>query len=275
MQVISTLRKRNLVRSVSICGVVLISLTTASVGVVLAQAQQPGPYAPTSPAANPTPMPMATSTSATSSTAGNTPAALPTAAPADVTPVTMPQTEADLRVTLDTLLQEHTYLAGNAIAPVVAGDQAQAAAAQTVLDQNTQQLGQLFGSLYGPEAQQTFLQLWRRHIADYVQYAQAESNHDSAKQDQARQDLLGFAQDMDQFLTTNNPSLAPGTVASGLTMHVQGTTQVIDALEAKDYATAFNLAKQGADMTSDLGDPLASAIAEEMPNQFAASQPAG
>jgi hypothetical protein len=104
-----------------------------------------------------------------------------------------------------------------------------------------------------------------------VPYAQAESNHDSAKQDQAGQDLLGFAQDMDQFLTTNNPSLAPGTVASGLTVHVQGTTRVIDAPEAKDYATAFNLAKQGADMTSDLGDPLASAIAQEMPNQFAAS----
>jgi hypothetical protein len=67
MQVISTLRKRNLVRSASICGVVLISLTTASVGVVLARAQQPGPYTPTSPAATPTPMPMATSTSATSS----------------------------------------------------------------------------------------------------------------------------------------------------------------------------------------------------------------
>ena len=53
-------------------------------------------------------------------------------------------------------------------------------------------------------------------------------------------------------------------------MHVQGTLQVIDTLEAKDYMTAFDLAKQGADMTASMGDPLASAIAQQKPDEFSA-----
>jgi hypothetical protein len=76
---------------------------------------------------------------------------------------------------------------------------------------------------------------------------------------------------MDTFMTGANPDLPSGTVGDGLTMHVQGTLQVIDALEAKDYMTAFNLANQGADMTASLGDPLASAIAQPMPDQFSAN----
>jgi hypothetical protein len=203
----------------------------------------------------------------------NTPS-LPTAPAASVAPLEPPTTEADLRVTLETLLQEHTYLAGNAIAPMIEGNQPAAQAAATVLDQNTQQLGALFGQLYGPETQGAFVPLWRRHITDYVVYAQAGLAGDATAQQQARQDLLQFAQDLDGFLSEATPTLPAGTIADGMTMHVQGTMQVIDALEAKDYSTAFNLAKQGADMTASLGEPLAAAIAQQLPEQFAAANAA-
>ena len=182
--------------------------------------------------------------------------------------MTAPSSAADLRVALDLLLQEHTYLAGQAIGPVIAGQTAQADAAASVLDANTQQLGALVGSVYGQQTQQSFVQLWRRHLSDYVQYAQAGLKSDTATQQLAREDLLQYAQDTDTLLSGVNPDLPPGSIASGLTMHVEGTLQVIDALEAKDYVTAFTLGKQGADMTAMLGDPLASAIAQQFPAQF-------
>jgi hypothetical protein len=211
---------------------------------------------------------MTTGTPAASTTLGGTPAPLPTAAPATIQMLQPLQTESDLRVVLDTLLEEHTYLAGQAIAPVIANQPDEAAAAASVLDANTQELGTLIGTVYDTQTQQTFLQLWRRHLADYVQYAQAGLNGDTATQQQARQDLLEFAQDTDTLFSSVNPSLPAGTVGTGLTMHVLGTLQVIDALEAKDYPTAFGLGKAGADMTAMLGDPLAVAMASQFPDRF-------
>jgi hypothetical protein len=51
-----------------------------------------------------------------STTAVGTPAPLPTAAPGTVAPLRTFQSESDLRVVLNRLLEEHTYLAGQAIA---------------------------------------------------------------------------------------------------------------------------------------------------------------
>jgi len=203
-----------------------------------------------------------------STTAVGTPAPLPTAAPGTVAPLRTFQSESDLRVVLNRLLEEHTYLAGQAIALVLDNQPAQAAAAASVLDANTQELGNVFGTVYDQQTQQDFVQLWRRHLTDYVQYAQAGLNADSATQQQARQDLLQFAQDTDNLFTSANPDLPAGTMSSGLTMHVQGTLQAIDALEAKDYPTAYALGKSGAGMTAMLGDPLAEAIAAQFPDRF-------
>jgi hypothetical protein len=235
----------------------------------------------------PTPTPMATAVSATAtaptavpSTATGTPAAatgavttpvpLPTAAPNAIVPLPPLTSEADLRVALDTLLMEHTYLAGQAIGPVLADQPAQAAAAASVLDANTQEMGNLLGAVYDQQTQQSFVRLWDRHLTDYVQYARAGMNGDAATQQQARADLLQFAQDMDSLLTGVNPDLPAGTVSAGLTMHVQGTLQVIDAMQAKDFPTAYQLGKSGADMTAMLGDPLALAIAQQYPDRFPA-----
>jgi hypothetical protein len=127
----------------------------------------------------------------------------------------------------------------------------------------------VLGAVYDQQTQQAFLTLWRRHLTDYVQYARAGQNGDIATQQLVRQDLLEFAQATDNLLSSMNPDLPAGVVSTGLSMHIQGTLQVIDALEAKDYATAFTLAKTGANMTAMLGDPLAVAIAAQFPDRFA------
>ncbi len=210
-----------------------------------------------------------TGTPGTTGTSAGTAVALPTAAPT-IVPTPTIESESDLRVALNNLLQEHTLLAGMAADALVGNRQPAAQAAATVLDANSQELAGLVGSFYGTDQQQQFLQLWRRHIADYAQYAQATTVGDEASKDAARQDLNGFVQDFDNFFSSANPNIAPGSLVQPMSMHTMGTLQVIDALGAKDYMTAFTMGKAGAEMAAQMGDPLSVAIAAQFPGQFTA-----
>jgi hypothetical protein len=192
---------------------------------------------------------------------------LPTA-PLSSVPAVMPKTASDLRTVLDTLLTEHTYLAGQTTGALLGGRMDEAQAAAMTLDVNAQEIAGLIGSVYGQPAQQQFLSLWRRHLADYALYAQATPQADATNRSQARQDLVSFAQDLDVFISSANPNIAAGSLADALTKHVEGTLDVIDAQASKEYPRAFTLAKQGADMTAMLGDPLAAAIAQQFPDEF-------
>ena len=215
--------------------------------------------------------PTTTGTNSTTGAMSGTPAAsapaLPTAAPTLV-PQASVQSESDLRVALNTLLMEHTFLAGMTADALVGGRQSAAQAAATGLDSNSQELAQLVGSFYGSDSQQQFLTLWRRHISDYAQYSQATVANDQSGKDAARQDLNGFVQDFDSFFSSANPNIQPGSLVQPMTMHVMGTLQVIDALGNKDYATAYSMGKAGAEMSAQMGDPLAVAIVAQFPNQF-------
>jgi uncharacterized protein YcfL len=225
-----------------------------------------------------TPATTGTSTSTTTGSGAGTPAAssmaLPTAAPTMVSQATV-QSPSDLRVAMNSLLLEHTLLAGMTADAIVGQRQSAAQAAATVLDSNSQELAQLVGSFYGSDAQQQFLTLWRRHISDYATYSQATVANDQASKDSARQDLNGFVQDFDTFFSSANPNIQPGSLVQPMTMHVMGTLQVIDALGAKDYMTAYSLGKAGAEMSAQMGDPLSTAIVAQFPDQFTSASAAG
>jgi hypothetical protein len=214
-------------------------------------------FAQTGPAPTATPAP----------SAAGAPMSLPTAPPSSV-PAATAQSASDLRTVLDTLLTEHTYLAGQTTGALLGGRMDEAQAAAMTLDVNAQEIAGLIGSIYGQPAQQQFLSLWRRHLADYAQYAQATPQADVTSRSRAREDLVSFAQDLDAFISSANPNVPAGSLVDGLTKHVEGTLDVIDAQSARDYPRAFTLAKQGADMTAMLGDPLAVAIAQQFPEEF-------
>ncbi len=110
----------------------------------------------------------------------------------------------------------------------------------------------------------------RRHIADYAQYVNATTSGDRARKDAARQDLNGFVQDFDSFFSTVNPNVAAGSLVQPMTTHTVGTLQVIDALGARDYLTAYTTGKAGAEMAAQMGDQLSTAIASQFPDQFSA-----
>lgn len=175
---------------------------------------------------------------------------------------------ADLRRTLNNLLNEHEYLAGAATGAAVGGRQDEFKAAAATLDANSVALSQVIGAAYGPQAEQTFLELWRAHIGMFVEYTQGVAANDAAKKQKALSDLDGYRRDFDAFITGANPNLPKGAVAELLKPHVALTTAAIDAQGAKDAPTAFAKLKEAADHMHMIGDPLAAAVAQQFPDKF-------
>jgi hypothetical protein len=177
---------------------------------------------------------------------------------------------ADLRVTLDRLLGEHALLAVAATQKGLDGApdfQATAAA----LDQNSVEVSEAIGSVYGDEAADQFLNgpsLWRDHISFFVDYTVALAEGDSAGQQEAVENLIGYTGAFSGFLAQAT-GLPQDALQEGVTKHVMQLKGQLDAYAAGNYKKANRLAREAYAHMIMTGDTLASAIVEQNPETFA------
>jgi hypothetical protein len=174
-----------------------------------------------------------------------------------------------LRASLNTLFQEHVYLAAAATNAALGGREGEFKAAAGALDENSLAIGKTIGSVYGADAEKAFLPLWRRHIGFAVDYTVGVASGDRAKQDKAVNDLVGYSQDFGAFLSGANPNLPKSVVADLVKHHVVTLKGVIDAQAAKDQAKAYTALRAAAGHMSMIADPLAEAIVKQFPDKFA------
>lgn len=142
---------------------------------------------------------------------------------------------ADLRSGLTSLLQEHVYLAGMAVATAyaTAPDSAEFEAAAATLDANSVALSEAIGSLATPEQEEAFLALWREHIGYFVDYAVAEKTGDAEAKEAALTSLAGYTGDAGTFFEeASGGALPAGDIAMSLEMHVTTLTAAIDGFAA-------------------------------------------
>jgi hypothetical protein len=177
---------------------------------------------------------------------------------------------ADLRTGLNQLFQEHVYLAAAATGAALGGNKAGFTAAAGSLDANSVALSQAIGSVYGPDAEQAFLPLWRRHIGFVVDYTTAVAMKDAAGQQKAVTNLLGYTNDLAAFLSSANPNLPKAAVADLVKGHILSLKDVIDAQAAGDQVMAYAKLRDAAHHMQMIGDPVAAAIAKQFPMKFAA-----
>ena len=90
-----------------------------------------------------------------------------------------------LRTTLNALLGEHLILAAEATGAALDGRGAEFKAASATLDANSVDIARAIGSVYGTEAEEAFLPLWRRHIGFAVDYTVGVATKDTAKQEKS------------------------------------------------------------------------------------------
>jgi hypothetical protein len=181
---------------------------------------------------------------------------------------------ADLRVALNGLLAEHVTLAAAATNAALGGRQAEFQAAAGVLDANSVDLSKAIGSVYGKGAEDAFLPLWRKHIGMFVDYTTGVAAKDQAKQTKAVNDLVGYTQDFGAFLNSANPNLPKDVVADLVKAHVLTLKDVVDGQAAGDQAKAFAGLRKAAGHMQMIADPLAGAIAKQMPQKFSGNSAA-
>ena len=178
---------------------------------------------------------------------------------------------AGLRTALNLGLREHAYLAGAATNAALGGRDAEFKAAAGALDANSVDIAKAIGSVYGKDAEQAFLPLWRRHIGFFVDYTVGVATKDKAKQDKAVGDLIGYTQDFGAFLQSANPNLPKQVVADLVKHHVITLKSVVDAQAAKDQAGAYTAMRAAAGHMQMIADPLAVAIVKQFPDRYTAS----
>ena len=174
---------------------------------------------------------------------------------------------ADLRAGLTALLQEHVYLAGIAINQAVAdgGDleaPATVAAVET-LDDNSIALSEAIASVYGDEAGDQFLALWRDHIGMFVDYTLGGATGDADMQAAALAELDDYASEFGAFIESATGGELPGSaVESELATHVDTLTAAIDSILAGDTDVFANLRTAAGHMPMT-ASALAGAIATQ------------
>jgi hypothetical protein len=172
---------------------------------------------------------------------------------------------ADLRAVLTNLLEEHVYLAGIATGTALSGGDLTPAA--DTLDENSVALSEAFTSVYGDQAGETFLGLWRAHIGFFVDYTTAAATGDEAGKTKATEDLTGYAKDFSQFLAGANPNFDAAAIEAALLHHATGLFEAIDAQAAKDPSqyTKLRAAAQHMPMVAQV---LADGIVKQFPEKF-------
>jgi hypothetical protein len=175
---------------------------------------------------------------------------------------------AGLRSALNTLFQEHIYLASAATGAALGGRDAEFKGAAGALDANSVAIARAIGSVYGQGAEEAFLPLWRRHIGMVVDYTVGVATKDKGKQDKAVADLIQYTQDFGAFLQSANPNLPKSVVADLVKHHVVTLKDVIDAQAGQDPARAYVAVRTAAGHMQQIADPLAEAIVKQFPDKF-------
>ena len=176
---------------------------------------------------------------------------------------------AELRATLTHGLNEHVYLAGIAVKQGVDNglDSKQFKAAAGTLDGNSKALAEAIGSVYGPDAGEQFLALWRAHIGMFVDYTKGKATNDSKLVDKAVEDLDGYRAEFGAFLESANPNLTQDAVAEELKPHVASLSAAIDSVVA-GKGDAFDKLREAAGHMPQTANVLAGAIVKQSPEKF-------
>lgn len=171
---------------------------------------------------------------------------------------------AGLRAALTGLLIQHVAQTGAIIQSLVATgslSSPQTTGAISALDQNTVDLGKAIGSLYGGDAQQAFLKMWRAHIGFFVAYTEGIAGNDAAKVRQAKHQLAGYQKQFGDFLGSAT-GLPGSAVSADLQGHVQTLEAAIKAILAKSPSASTKIAMAESHMAGT-AQVLAKAIAAQ------------
>jgi len=173
---------------------------------------------------------------------------------------------ADLRVTLNQQMRQHVELATIALKQSAAGAP-DAAAAVKALDNNSVELSESIGSVYGDQAKSDFLALWRKHIGFFVDYTNGVVKGDEDAQAKAKENLTQYTEDASTFFSNATGADKAG-LKEGLQKHANQVFGIVDDYAAKDYTAMFEKEEEAYNHIGMAADILSAAIVKQNPDKF-------
>jgi hypothetical protein len=142
-----------------------------------------------------------------------------------------------LRANLTRMFTDHVYRAGIAVftAYTTQGglDSAAFKAAAAALDENSVELSKAVGSVAGPQNEKVFLEQWRSHIGDFVNYAKGKATGDQALVTTSLSNLDDYRGAAGAFFDKITGGALPAAViAADLKGHIETLAGAIDSLKA-------------------------------------------
>ena len=176
---------------------------------------------------------------------------------------------------LTNLLDGHVYLAAIAVEQAVltkSTSSPQFEAAATALDMNSVDLADAVGSVYGQDAGDQFLDLWRKHIGMFVDYTEGRLTGNKGQEAKALKALQNYKKDFSEFLATATDGELPADAAAeALQAHVDSLIEVINSV-VDGTGNPFDLLYTAAtEHMPHTATALAGAIAAQYPDKFAGS----
>jgi hypothetical protein len=173
---------------------------------------------------------------------------------------------AGLRLRLQTLLQEHTYLLWLAVDAGLRGGSGSPGyvAATSALDATTQAIAAVWGEQAGPASQEALRELLRGYTDVMVAYGISAGSLD---------DLETFRETLAVLLEQDTGGiLSRQTVEDELDQHVGAVIEALDARRS-DTRRQSDLLRDAARQMALFGDALASAMVQRFPDSFASPPP--
>ena len=173
----------------------------------------------------------------------------------------------DLRITLDRLLGEHTYLAASSMRAQLT-DAGDLDAARAALDDNSAELAAQISAIYGADSAVAFDALWVSHTDLYLSYVEAVAAGDADQENEALDGLRAYRSDFSSFLAEANPFLDAEGLEGLLATHTDHLIAQVTAYQDEDYAAAYEALREGYAHTELLAAGLGGAIADQFPLKF-------
>jgi hypothetical protein len=171
----------------------------------------------------------------------------------------------DFRVSLDNLLEEHSYLATMATSATAAGRNGEQAAALTALAANADSLGTLFSQVFGAATGTRFDQVWGARDAELVVYS---GNADSATRQGALADLTMTFVAQFSSLVDDSTDLAGAEVSNPIQLQAEAIVRVIDDQRSKSTSMVAIDDHAAAAAMTPIGDLIATATVKKLPVKF-------
>lgn len=177
-----------------------------------------------------------------------------------------------LMQTLTDQLDGHVYLAAVAVEQAVrtkSTTSPEFKAAASALDRNSVDLSVSIASVYGDDAGDQFLDLWRKHIGFFVDYTVGRLGGDKAMEQKALTSLENYKEDFAAFLSkATGGELPVDAAADALQMHVDSLIEVINSVvdgKGNPFDLLYTAASEHMPATATA---LAGAIAAQYPDRF-------